>query len=580
MHLTAEQQQIIASKGDIRINAVAGSGKTTTLVAYAASRPKDARILYLAFNRSVKNEADKKFAHLPNVKIETAHSLAYKHESRGRKLSVKAGYKSHEIVSVLGLKNFKDKHEPYILANHIRKYVSYFCNSNKAKVQDLDYREVVSEEDAKEFVNKAYDKIVQGTRAFMAKMYKGETEIIHDYYLKQFQLQTPSLPYDYILFDEGQDASGAMLDVFLKQRAVKVIVGDTHQQIYSWRYAINSLESIDTPSFNLGSSFRFNHHIADLANEILDWKSHFKTHQPVQIKGAGGSKTLHSRATIARTNLALLIRAIDFMESHKKPKIYFEGNINSYTYADEGASIYDVYNLHTGNSTMVRDPMIKTMRDIEELRDYVSKTADHELGMILDVVDEYGKDLPNLLKKLKACHVPDEDKHKADMIFSTVHRSKGMEYDEVTLANDFISEQKIMKMMKEDTANGASLNEEVNLLYVAATRTRNILHIPEELTGKESNANIKVVPLHKEEPANARSSKSNTREQRERKYALSDKRKSNPNAYKPWTKELDEELTRLFCDDWTEPELAAHFSRNLGAINSRIKKLELYEKYR
>ena len=34
---------------------------------------------------------------------------------------------------------------------------------------------------------------------------------------------------------------------------VNVIVGDTHQQIYSWRYAINSLEKTSFKNFNLYS---------------------------------------------------------------------------------------------------------------------------------------------------------------------------------------------------------------------------------------------------------------------------------------------------------------------------------------
>ena len=34
-----------------------------------------------------------------------------------------------------------------------------------------------------------------------------------------------------------------MLGVFQKQKGVKVVVGDTNQQIYGWRYAVNSLES-------------------------------------------------------------------------------------------------------------------------------------------------------------------------------------------------------------------------------------------------------------------------------------------------------------------------------------------------
>lgn len=61
MELTSEQYDIIHSTGDIKINAVAGSGKTTTIIEYANARPATAKILYLAFNRSVKLEAQKKF---------------------------------------------------------------------------------------------------------------------------------------------------------------------------------------------------------------------------------------------------------------------------------------------------------------------------------------------------------------------------------------------------------------------------------------------------------------------------------------------------------------------------------------
>lgn len=81
MKLTKEQEDIINSTGNIKINAVAGSGKTTTIIEYARTRPKESKILYIAFNKSVKLEAVKKFADkgLSNVKVETAHSLAFKH---------------------------------------------------------------------------------------------------------------------------------------------------------------------------------------------------------------------------------------------------------------------------------------------------------------------------------------------------------------------------------------------------------------------------------------------------------------------------------------------------------------------
>ena len=52
-----------------------------------------------------------------------------------------------------------------------------------------------------------------------------------------------------------------------------------------------------------------------------------------------------------------------------------------------------------------------------------------------------------------------------------------------------------------------------------------------------------------------------------------------PNAYKPWTEEDDLELTKMWCEGATTKELAAHFQRKPSAIRSRIKKLELVEKY-
>ena len=81
MKFTLQQQTILASEGNIKINAVAGSGKTTTVIEYAKTKPAHAKILYLAFNKSVKLEAEQKFAQhkLLTVRIETAHSLAFRH---------------------------------------------------------------------------------------------------------------------------------------------------------------------------------------------------------------------------------------------------------------------------------------------------------------------------------------------------------------------------------------------------------------------------------------------------------------------------------------------------------------------
>lgn len=600
MNLTSEQVAIIGSKGDIKINAVAGSGKTTTIIEYARAQPKTARILYLAFNRSVKIEAEKRFLDkgLLNVKVETAHSLAFKNVVYRNNYKVRPqGYKTHEIAEMLGLKGSGEKHAEYIVANHINKFLTYFCNSDKGKVPDLNYLDVIHDEKARSFVANFYDYIQSQTRLLLSKMDKGEIEIIHDFYLKKFQLSQPVLPYDYILFDEGQDASAAMLDIFLKQPAVKVIVGDTHQQIYAWRYAVNSLDKADFTQYQLSTSFRFRQDVADLGVATLNLKSLIMELKPTIITGAGNNQGLATKAVLARTNLGLLLKAIEYVQEKADLKnIYFEGNINSYTYADEGASLYDVLHLYNGKRQQIRDNLIKAMKDMEELEDYIEKTEDVQLGMMVEIVREYGNRIPGIIKSIKDRHVPDNEKDKASIIFSTVHRSKGMEYDAVQLVNDFITEERITKLKADVNTpiNGAKLIEEINLLYVAITRTKNILHIPEQLLPKDfkPSPHIKIIKeaiknnkyeSGQPDPYDYGKYRGNKRvrkieiKQKSFEDHMVIKKASLP--YKPWEDQDDTALTEMYCKRKTIKEMTAYFNRTPGAIKSRIMKLELHELY-
>lgn len=594
MEWTKEQYDIINSTGNIKINAVAGSGKTTTVIEYARTRPATSKILYLAFNKSVKLEAAKKFADkgLSNVKVETAHSLAYRHIVFQNQYKIRPqGYKTNEIAELLNLQGNEEKHTEYVIANHINKFIAYFCNSDKRKVQDLNYLDTVTDAKAKIFVSSFYDYIVNQSRLLLSKMDKGEIEITHDFYLKKFQLSNPKLPYDYILFDEGQDASPAMLDIFFKQEATKVIVGDTHQQIYGWRFAVNSLEKADFKTYHLSTSFRFSQDIANLAVEVLKFKKHLGEHETIPIIGKGYSKEIKIKAILARTNLGLLLKAIEYVTEKKKVKyIYFEGNINSYTYADEGASLYDVLNLYNGKHHLIKDKLIKAMKGLDELEDYIEKTEDVQLAMMVEIVRKYGNKIPDIIKAIKEKHVDNDDKEKAEMIFSTVHRCKGMEYDAIQLVNDFISEEKLEKLKEDKKAeeiNLTKLNEEINLLYVAVTRTKNSIHIPETLMPDEfpKSSQIHVMKvLSEEEKEQVRTTstaqKTDKKESKiEKTYTVDEARTTHKDAYKTWTTELDDKLTVMFCEGVKVKDIAKYFGRTRGAITSRIKKLELEELY-
>ena len=573
MQLTSEQLAAIATDEDLVINAVAGSGKTTTLIEYARSRPTTSKILYLAFNKTVKTEAIQKFekAGLNNVKIETAHSLAFDHIVKFSQFKVVPEYKSYEWCDLLGIKS-GDRLVDFMIASHVNKFISYFCNSTAPRVQDLKYLNVITDPIAQTFVQNFYAAIEKNTRAALAKMDKAEISITHDFYLKRFQLNKPTLEYDYILFDEGQDASSAMLDVFLNQKAIKVIVGDAHQQIYSWRYAINSLQRVNFPVYNLSNSFRFDDEIALVANKILGWKKHLGLLPATKIVGIGQSADIQTKATLGRTNLSLLINAIAKWQHGEIKKVFFEGNINSYTFADEGASLYDVLNLYNGKTDKIKDKLIGSMNSMRDLEDYIKKTEDNSLAMIVEVVKEFGNRLPSLIQELKSNHTT--KKEDADMIFSTVHRCKGMEYDEVTLLNDFINESKLKKYIEQsggdkiNEANKNRLSEEINILYVAATRAKSKLIIPPETNPLQS------VQLAQTPPALLSNSyKGYLRNADPDLYSNSkyerNKRTRSSNHGKKWSDEEENLLEELFRQGTSLDEIAKQLQR--GSYGVRIK---------
>lgn len=79
LHLTPEQQAIVQASFDkttdiIKVIAYAGSGKTTTLAAYARARPTQ-RFLYVTFNVSLNEEAAFKFP--PNVVARNIHKVSF-----------------------------------------------------------------------------------------------------------------------------------------------------------------------------------------------------------------------------------------------------------------------------------------------------------------------------------------------------------------------------------------------------------------------------------------------------------------------------------------------------------------------
>jgi superfamily I DNA/RNA helicase len=473
MKFTAEQQAILATDEDLTIEAAAGAGKTTTLLEYAASRPPESLILYLAFNRITKEEAQRRVArkNLHNVWVETAHALAYRLMKKQFVQPLVAALPLWQLKAALETKNPASVY-------HAQQWATAFCHSSEEKVAQVPYLEGLREKESIDFVRRHEAQILRQARLILAFQEQGKLPITHDFYLKKYQLSNPTLNFNYILFDEGQDASPVMLDIFFKQKAKKILVGDSNQQIYSWRNAVNALLNSPFERKYLTESFRFNSKVAQKAKEVISWKKIVNpTFEAKNFQDSSESVcSTQPEAWIARTNLELLERAISEI-FHKKSvnRYHFEGDLASYTYIESGASILDLLQLRQNNLRAIRDPIIRQMRSFEELSHYANCTDEKQLKFLLEIVRKYGNELPFLLKKLQENHLKAEEKKWAEMVFSTAHRAKGNEYKKVHLAPDFINKEQILALKKEnklDLKTLKKIEEEINILYVAVTRAQ------------------------------------------------------------------------------------------------------------
>jgi hypothetical protein len=278
---TAEQQSALAAfttGGSLVIEAGAGSGsgKTSTLQLLAASRPGK-RGLYLAYNKAIQTDAAKRFPR--NVTCRTAHSLAYAtHGARMRHRLNAPRVPATRVASILS------QREPIALGDGLTltaasiaslamRAVERFCRSPETSITARHFMppEGATGTPGLPTLRKRVVYLAQQAWADLNDPH-GQLKFTHDHYLKQWALSGPRLAYDYILFDEAQDADPCIAGVVTAQMrsAQVVMVGDAAQAIYGWRGAIDVLSttSVDHRT-RLSRSFRFGQAVADEANVWL-----------------------------------------------------------------------------------------------------------------------------------------------------------------------------------------------------------------------------------------------------------------------------------------------------------------------
>jgi len=472
---TEEQQAVLDSTGRVLlINARAGTGKTTTLQMIASAHP-DLRILYLVFNRKAREEAGGKFPR--NVEVRTVHSLAF-----SRSLGEVENFSVADMLPA-----FKGLPNPQQLAAVSHDLVEFFMNSPFPKVEQA--MEVFQEdhlasltEEVRDLVEESRDRIVQAAREILGQWYRQERPYPHDFYLKLFHLEglfDKALDrFDRVLVDEGQDLSPIMLDALERCRKRIVIVGDTHQQIYSFRYAIDAMKRFSCEDRrDLTFSFRFGKKIADLASLFI---REAKGEKGFSIKGNPEKKSSvafyasppkpkagERCAILSRTNLALFEHALGLRATGIPFSL--QGNISGIL-----GRILDVYWLSEGTHDKIRDPLIRSFEKLENLDAYATDLDDFQLSNMVEVVREYARILPEaVFDIMKISKSTAETPNGPGIILSTVHGAKGQEYDRVYIDADIAA-----SLSRPEAIVTPTFGDEANIAYVGFTRAIRHLHLP------------------------------------------------------------------------------------------------------
>ncbi|CAF1016050.1 unnamed protein product [Rotaria sordida] len=489
--LTPEQEVIVChnleNRKTMKINAYAGTGKTTTLIAYAAKR-MDESFLYIAYNKAIQTYAEKVFP--PNVKCQTIHSLAY--AKIGRQFEGYLGnLRIKSIVDIvserppIGEKG-RTINSLYIRARFVYNTLNNFIASADLQITDEHVDNSSSSSSPSESNNQLVlthqEKInlaadARCIWAIMKNIRDIRVLMTHDGYLKLYQLSKPQIQlYDCLFIDEAQDLTPAVTDIINNQRVSKILVGDKHQQIYAFRGAVNAMMKIEsTVTYYLTKSFRFGFDIAFISNLILQKLCNEKKYLVGNNKSScldGQSASIdkvikEQKAYLFRTNYNLFNCAVQLIIDKGLKHVGFVGGKEAMGFE----KILDVFFLwldpeeRRKKNYQIRDPQLQSFSSFKTLEKFSQEIADAELLGKIKLVQFHGHSLIDKIKQLqeKSC----SDINQAKIVLSTAHKAKGLEFPIVILADDFLPRSSDLSL---EQISLDEHRENLNILYVAATR--------------------------------------------------------------------------------------------------------------
>lgn len=464
---TPEQHAIVdafKTGGDLVVTAGAGSGKTSTMRLLAEATP-DRKGLYGAFNKSAQTDAARSFPR--HVTCVTSAALARRYIVSGwggdtwdARMNVgrQTGREQAQILGITGPHRIGPQKvlAPNQVARIAMETMQKFCYSADEKISRRHVPHVNGcDQDAER--NELVATVVPIARAAWDNASKpaGTIKLTFDVAMKVWGLSGDiQLPYEYVVLDEAQDSNPVWAQIVAGQQCQKVVVGDSCQQLYSWRGAVDSMAAFPAEHrLTLSQSFRFGPAIAEEANKWL-------TLLDAELRITGYDKipsVVHPvdapRAVLTRTNAEAMSSVMDF-QAHGT-KVALVGGGDPIRKLAEAA-----LELKERGSTW--HPELCAFTSWGQVQDYCEN--DHggsDLAVLVRLIDAHG---PHAVIAAATRTVDERD---ADVTVSTAHKAKGREWDSLLIASDFPEPKK-----DEDGNLGEVGKPDGMLAYVAVTRAK------------------------------------------------------------------------------------------------------------
>lgn len=469
--------------GNSVINALAGSGKTSTIVNAVKLIPSTCNALFIAFNKEIVKELEKKLAGVKNVQVKTLHSLGLLMIRRNLGTNIEIDEYKYRTFIKKNIKQLSSADFDKMTTKLMQQYtdnVIQLCDLGRYNLAqcEKDLLQVSARHDIPiidDECNAVLNVMKWGRENTTSIDFTDMVWLPYELTLNPIGLQ-----YDYIFIDECQDLNAAQRELFLRcfRRGTRFIaVGDKKQAIYSFAGAdaesFAKLQNLpNTTTLPLPISYRCPKKVVNLANQFVDTMECREGAPDGEIVHNVSIKDIHDEdMVLCRTKMPLIKLYMRYLRMGVKS--YVRGQdigLNLLRMVDKTEQIVLNVSLQKdGVFARLYDDlfeernrlMIKRGMDLEDATLSNQIMNKYDSIKALEILAEGLTSARDLHDRIENVFAESAD----GVCLSTIHKAKGLEANNVYILCKTLMPSRLATQDWEK-------EQEQNLMYVAYTRAK------------------------------------------------------------------------------------------------------------